>query len=69
MVKKVLDWTEEKMDGIMDDIDNGTDKHPYLKAFGLGAIEGFIDGAVIAYPFLLIACIMKNREIKKLKGE
>lgn len=65
MVKKVLDWTDEKFEEI--DVDN--DKHPMLKAFGLGAIQGFIDGAVIAYPILLIGCIVKNRQIKKLKGE
>lgn len=69
MVRKILDWTDEKMDEMMDDIDNGTDKCSMLKAIGLGAIEGFIDGAVIAYPILLIGCIVKNRQIKKLKGE
>lgn len=49
MIKEVLEWTEEKSEEI--DVEN--DKHPYLKAFGLGVIEGFIDGAVIAYPFLV----------------
>ena len=65
MVKKIWDWTEEKLEEI--DVDN--DKHPYLKAFGLGGIQGFINGAVIAYPFLILGCIIKDREIKKLKGE
>ena len=65
MVKKVLDWTEEKIEEI--DVDN--DKHPYLKAFGLGAIQGFIDGAVLAYPFLVVGAFLSAREIKKLKGE
>lgn len=49
MVKKVLDWTEKKTEEV--DIEN--DKHPYLKAFGLGVIEGAIDGAVIMYPILV----------------
>lgn len=69
MVRKILDWTDEKMDEIMDSIDNGTDKHPQLKAIGLGMIQGFIDGAVIAYPILLIGCIVKNRQIKKLQSK
>lgn len=63
MVREALEWVDEKMD----EIDVANDKHPMLKAFGLGAIEGFIDGAVIAYPFLLIGCIIKNKQIKKLK--
>lgn len=65
MVKEILDWTEEKLDEI--DVDN--DKHPMLKAFGLGAIQGFIDGAVIAYPFLVVGIYLSASKIKKLKGE
>ena len=65
MVKKILDWTEAKFEEI--DVDN--DKHPMLKAFGLGAIQGAIDGAVIAYPFLVVGAYLSAREIKKLKGE
>lgn len=49
IVKELLNWTEEKFE----EIDTDNDKHPYLKSFGLGAIEGFVDGAVIAYPILV----------------
>lgn len=63
MVREALEWVDEKMDEI--DMDN--DKHPMLKAFGLGAIEGFIDGAVIAYPFLVIGIWMSARKIQKIK--
>lgn len=62
-VRKVLDWTDEKMEEIQDE----DTKHPYLKAAGLGAIEGIIDGAVLAYPILLVGCIMINKHIKKLE--
>lgn len=65
MTKEILNWTEEKLD----EIDVTNDKHPMLKAFGLGAIEGFIDGAVVAYPFLVIGIWMSARKIQKLKGE
>lgn len=51
LVKEVLNKVEEKFDDI-----DVTDKHPYLKAFGLGAIEGAIDGAVIWFPIVLGAC-------------
>lgn len=62
MVRKVLDWTEKKFD----EIDENT-KHPYLKAFGLGAIEGAIDGAVIAYPFLVVSAFIVGHKLKKLE--
>ena len=48
ITKGILDWTEEKFD----EIDENT-KHPLLKAFGLGAIEGAIDGAVLMYPIIV----------------
>lgn len=49
LVRKVLDWTDDKFD----EIDVTNDKHPYLKAFGCGAIEGLIDGAVVWFPIAL----------------
>ena len=52
LVKNLLDWNERKLE----EIDVINDKHPYLKAFGLGAIDGLVDGAVIAYIPLLIGC-------------
>ena len=60
MVKKILNWTEVEFDNI----DENT-KHPYLKSFGLGAIEGFIDGAVLMYIPMLIGLIIAGRKINK----
>ena len=68
LVKMVLDWTEDKITEIDNDIANGTNeiKHPYLKAFGLGAIEGAIDGAVVMYPIVLAAgYYWKHKATKK----
>lgn len=62
--KKVLNWTDKKFEEI---VDNPDEKHPNLKAFGLGAIEGVIDGAVIAYPILLVGCFVAAKKLKKLK--
>lgn len=49
----ILDWTEEKLDELMVDPDNS--KHPYAKAFALGAVEGLLDGMVIAGGVFLVA--------------
>lgn len=60
LVKKVLNWTEKEMENI----DENT-KHPILKAFGLGAIEGAIDGAVLAYPILVGGMFFIRAALKK----
>ena len=62
MVRKVLDWTDKKFNAI----DENT-KHPLLKSFGLGAIEGAIDGAVIAYPFLVASAFIVAHKLNKLE--
>ena len=58
---KILEWTEDKMDNIHES------KHPYLKAFGLGMIEGAIDGAVLAYPFLIAGLFIAGKKLKNLE--
>ncbi len=68
LVKMVLDWTEDKITEIDNDIANGTNeiKHPYLKSFGLGAIEGAIDGLVVTGALTVIAgTIIKVASKKK----
>ena len=61
IVKKVLDWNEEKID----EIDVTEDKHPYLKAFGHGAIDGFVDAAVLMYIPVLIAAYYWKRKAEQ----
>lgn len=51
LAKKVLDWKDAELNKI----DENT-KHGYLKAFGLGAVEGAIDSAIVWYPILLAGC-------------
>lgn len=52
IIHMVLDWTEKTMN----ELNPETDKHTYVKAFGLGCIEGLIDGAVFWYLPLLVLC-------------
>lgn len=52
IIHMVLDWTEKTMN----ELDPETDKHARAKAFGLGCIEGAIDGAVFWYLPLLALC-------------
>lgn len=62
LTKKLLDWKEDRFD----EIDVINDKHPYLKAFGCGAIEGCIDAAVVMYiPVLIAAYYWKHKATKK----
>ena len=68
LVRSILDWTEDKITEIDNDIANGTNeiKRPYLKAFGLGAIEGAIDSLVVTGTLTVIAgTIIKVASKKK----
>lgn len=62
MTKKILKWTDKEMKKVMYDEDV---KCRTLKAFGLGVIEGAIDGAVIAYPILIACCYLGKKADKK----
>lgn len=53
---KMVDKAHEK--------NNNSEKPSSLKSFGLGMIEGAIDGIIIAYPILLIGNIIKNKQLK-----
>ena len=57
LVRNLLDWTDNKFTEIENDIASGTNeiKHPYLKSFGLGAIEGAIDSLVVTGALTVIA--------------
>ena len=50
VTKKILDKVDEKIKEIATD-ENA--KHANLKLFGLGMIEGAIDGAVFMYPIVV----------------
>lgn len=61
ITKAILDWKERKFEEL-----DPNSKHAAIKAFGLGAIEGFVDGAVFAYPMLVVSCLYwKNKALKK----
>ena len=61
LVKKILDWTEEETTNL----DHENDSKAYLKAFGLRAIEGLIEGAVLMYVPVLIAAYSWKRKATK----
>lgn len=68
LVRNLLDWTDNKFTEIENDIANGTNeiKHPYLKSFGLGAIDGAIDSLVVTGALTVIAgTIIKVASKKK----
>ena len=62
ITKQIHKWVDKEMDKIMYEEDV---KHRGLKALGLGMVEGFIDGAVIAYPMLLAGCIYWRKKAGK----
>lgn len=51
LVKKLLDRNQK----MFYEIDVVNDKHPHLKAFGSGAIEGYVDTVVLMFPLVLAA--------------
>lgn len=66
MTKKILKWTDEKLEEIYESDEVGGKE--LAKAFGVGAIEGFIDGLVINGAILFAAGvvnIVKNAVKKK----
>lgn len=62
ITKEIHKWTDKEMEKIMYDENV---KHRGLKALGLGMVEGFIDGAVIAYPILVAGCIYWRKKAGK----
>ena len=62
MTKEILKWTDKEMKKVMYDEDV---KCRTLRAYGLGVIEGAIDGAVIAYPILIACCYYWGKKTGK----
>ena len=62
ITKEIHKWTDKEMEKIMYDENV---KHRGLKAVGLGMVEGFIDGAVMAYPILVAGCIYWRKKAGK----
>lgn len=58
LTHKILDLTEEKMDDLLYNTDEV--KHPYAKAFAIGALEGLIDGAVICGLYFIGASFVEK---------
>jgi hypothetical protein len=61
LARTILDWTDKKYDEAME-TDNERDS--LRKAAMSGFVEGLIDGAVIAYPFLVIGLLVANHKNK-----
>lgn len=62
IIRNALKWCDKKTE----EIDVINDKHPYLKAFGLGCIEGAIETAVIVTPILFVKYIIANKKLDTL---
>ena len=65
IARNMLNWTDRKYDEVCYNI--GNEKHPIIKAGAIGVIEGFIDGAVISYPILIVTCIIAAKKLSKLE--
>ena len=61
MLKEVLYWTDKKFEEV---VENPNEKHPYIKAFGLGALEGFLEGCTIIGGFV-VALSIASTLVKK----
>lgn len=62
ITRAILNWSDKKFEESMD----LNDKHRLAKAAASGLVEGLVDGAIIAYPMLCIACTYwKNQALKK----
>lgn len=62
IARGILKWTDKEMDKVL--YDENT-KHKGLKSVGLGMLEGFVDGAIIAYPILIAGCIYWRKQAEK----
>ena len=62
IARGIIKWVDKGMENIEES------KHPIAKAFGLGAAEGAIDGAIIAYPMLLVACIIAGKKLAEYEN-
>lgn len=63
ITRKILNWSEEKFEEIQND---QYTKHPYLKSFGLGMLDGAIDSAVVIGSVVIAGCIVER--CKQLKN-
>ena len=61
MVRHILGWVDDKLDEVIEQ----DDKHLHAKAFGLGAIEGLVDGlfifGAVMYPIVLVRNLKKKK--------
>lgn len=64
MVREVLEWVDDKMETeVYQKLDEEPDSKLMTKAFGLGAVEGLIDGLAVGGAMLLVTygvCVLRN---------
>ena len=62
VARKLIDWCDTKFDEALHEED---DRKAARKAFASGAVEGFVDGAVLMYVPLVIGCYIYKAMLKK----
>lgn len=62
VTRKLIDWCDIKFDEALHEED---DRKAVRKAFASGAVEGFVDGAVLMYVPLVIGCYIYKAKLKK----
>ena len=62
VTRKLIDWCDTKFDEALHEKD---DRKAARKALASGAVEGFVDGAVLMYVPLVIGCYIYKAMLKK----
>lgn len=61
MVRHILNWVDDKMEEVI----KSDDKHLNSKAFGLGMVEGLVDGlfvfGAVMYPIVVVRNLTKKK--------
>lgn len=60
LTRSINEWTMKKFEGIEMD-----DKHPYIKAFALGALDGAVDAVAVIGVVSIIATVIQTVKICK----
>lgn len=61
LTRELLNWADKKYEEAMETTD---ERESMRKASVSGFVEGCVDGAVLAYPILLVACLVYQHKLK-----
>lgn len=62
ITRKLIDWCDKQFNDALDEVDDRKATH---KAMSSGFVEGLVDGAVVMYIPVLIACFVYKHKLDK----